>query len=418
VKITAFQDIYPTNLATGVTVIGGSSGSNSGYTGGDVQGTPGDLSVVGLRSVVSLSSNLASGRSVGDVLTLIQTAPSAVAQFATPSNSGGASAGSNSTRVSETSSSGASTTLFSPFDHRHDGIGTITASSSNTMQRGTFNLRPGSNVSFGLSDSDGSGELDTLTINAAATGGSGITVQDEGSTLSTSATTLNFVGSGVTATGTGATKTITVSGGGTSTPTFVQGKGSAALNTTNPTLTLDSTPTNGNRILLGLNLVGRASTGVTQTNVTWTKVFGTSTSAGGSRYEVWCGVVAASAGTTITVSTGSSNFASLVAIEITDALTPTAGTSVDANYTTNSLGFPGKLNGITSGRLVAGIIGCDNTTNAIVLVVNVPHVWYSQPANGTGTAIFACYAPSSGSIEPFFSNASSSGNYALFGEIT
>tara|TARA_Y100001972_G_scaffold70209_1_gene85552 strand:+ start:703 stop:3606 length:2904 start_codon:yes stop_codon:yes gene_type:complete len=41
--------------------------------------------------------------------------------------------------------------------------------------------------------------------------GGQITVQDEGSALSTSATTLNFVGAGVTATGTGATKTITIS---------------------------------------------------------------------------------------------------------------------------------------------------------------------------------------------------------------
>lgn len=45
-------------------------------------------------------------------------------------------------------------------------------------------------------------------------GGSTLTVQDEGSSLSTAATTLNFVGSGVTASGTGATKTITISGGG------------------------------------------------------------------------------------------------------------------------------------------------------------------------------------------------------------
>ena len=40
-----------------------------------------------------------------------------------------------------------------------------------------------------------------------------IIVQDEGTPLSTSASTLNFVGSGVAATGTGATKTITISSG-------------------------------------------------------------------------------------------------------------------------------------------------------------------------------------------------------------
>ena len=44
--------------------------------------------------------------------------------------------------------------------------------------------------------------------------GSAITVQDEGSSLSTAASVLNFVGSGVVASGTGSTKTITISGGG------------------------------------------------------------------------------------------------------------------------------------------------------------------------------------------------------------
>ena len=54
-----------------------------------------------------------------------------------------------------------------------------------------------------------------LSINGSgvlsASGGE-ITVQEEGSSLSTAATTLNFVGSNVTATGTGATKTITITG--------------------------------------------------------------------------------------------------------------------------------------------------------------------------------------------------------------
>ncbi len=45
-------------------------------------------------------------------------------------------------------------------------------------------------------------------------GGASLTVQDEGSALSTAASTINFVGAGVTATGTGGTKTITIPGGG------------------------------------------------------------------------------------------------------------------------------------------------------------------------------------------------------------
>jgi hypothetical protein len=50
------------------------------------------------------------------------------------------------------------------------------------------------------------------TVGASHGGGSAasLTVQDEGTPLATSATTLNFVGAGVTASGTGATKTITI----------------------------------------------------------------------------------------------------------------------------------------------------------------------------------------------------------------
>ena len=44
-------------------------------------------------------------------------------------------------------------------------------------------------------------------------GSGGVTVQDEGSALSTQASTLNFVGTGVVASGTGATKTITINTG-------------------------------------------------------------------------------------------------------------------------------------------------------------------------------------------------------------
>jgi len=47
-----------------------------------------------------------------------------------------------------------------------------------------------------------------------STVGGAVTIQEEGTDLATAATTLNFVGSGVTATGVGATKTITITGGG------------------------------------------------------------------------------------------------------------------------------------------------------------------------------------------------------------
>ena len=55
---------------------------------------------------------------------------------------------------------------------------------------------------------DGSGVLSW--VDQSGGGGGSLTVQDEGSALSTAGSTLNFVGAGVTATGTGATKTITI----------------------------------------------------------------------------------------------------------------------------------------------------------------------------------------------------------------
>ena len=50
----------------------------------------------------------------------------------------------------------------------------------------------------------------------AGTAGTALTIQEEGSSLSTAADTINFVGSGITASGTGTTKTITVAAGHTS----------------------------------------------------------------------------------------------------------------------------------------------------------------------------------------------------------
>ena len=88
---------------------------------------------------------------------------------------------------------------------------------------GTGNVLLG-NFTFDADQSVGSGQdnyvmtydhsAGTIGLEAAASGGSALTIKDEGSALSTAASSLNFVGSGVTASGTGADKTITISGGG------------------------------------------------------------------------------------------------------------------------------------------------------------------------------------------------------------
>ena len=61
-------------------------------------------------------------------------------------------------------------------------------------------------------------------------GSGGVTVQDEGSALSTTGTTLNFVGSGVVASGNGATKTITIAGGSGNAAGFSTAGGNFTVN--------------------------------------------------------------------------------------------------------------------------------------------------------------------------------------------
>jgi hypothetical protein len=101
-----------------------------------------------------------------------------------------------------------------------DAQGRLTAASTGTGGGGVTVQEEGSSLSTTATTlnfvgsnvtASGTGATKTITVSG---GGSGITVQEEGSSLSTAATTLNFVGSNVTASGTGATKTITVSGGG------------------------------------------------------------------------------------------------------------------------------------------------------------------------------------------------------------
>jgi len=84
----------------------------------------------------------------------------------------------------------------------------LNLTSTSGSDNSTVQLTAGSNVTL---TRNGAQEV---TIDAAG-GSQGITIQDEGTPLSTLATTLNFTGSGVTASGTGATKTIDVTGGGT-----------------------------------------------------------------------------------------------------------------------------------------------------------------------------------------------------------
>ena len=106
------------------------------------------------------------------------------------------------------------------------------------------------------------GRFNPATISS---GSSGVTVQDEGSALSTDATTLNFVGAGVTASGTGTTKTITIAGG--SDGVTVQDEGSA-LSTTGTTLNFvgSGVVASGTGATKTITITGGGSGGTTSTS--------------------------------------------------------------------------------------------------------------------------------------------------------
>ena len=95
---------------------------------------------------------------------------------------------------------------------------------------------------------------------------SAITVQEEGNSLSTAATTLNFVGSSVTATGSGATKTITISGTGGSGGQVTVQKNVSGTSPTQATdgsrtdFTISSTPASKNNLQIYIDGVYQAKT--------------------------------------------------------------------------------------------------------------------------------------------------------------
>ena len=90
-----------------------------------------------------------------------------------------------------------------------------------------------------------------VDANAGGGGGSAITVQDEGSSLSTAATTINFVGAGVVASGTGATKTITIGASNANTGDFTFTGNDLSTSSSNADMELGTNGTG--RIILKAN---------------------------------------------------------------------------------------------------------------------------------------------------------------------
>ena len=204
------------------------------------------------------------------------------------------SAGSNSMDVSGISAAGASTSLWSPYDHRHKGVALITSSSSNNLETPTVNLRPGSGIAFGASDSNGNGVFDTLTISSTASGGGGGGAADQHSLAMARWHIYPF----------------------TSTS-------SASFSIT--------AATSGQRIILVVGTRGNDVTSVTCTNTTWSEILGANSSTT-TYLSVYLGIVSGgSSGTTITINVGGTNFVFASAVIVEDTLTGSVTGSTSVN---------------------------------------------------------------------------------------
>ena len=201
----------------------------------------------------------------------------------------------------------------------------LTTESVQDIVGAMFSGNTETNIAATYQDSDG-----TIDLVADA---SAITVQDEGSSLSTAATTLNFTGAGVTASGTGATKTINISGTTLTTEAVQDIVGgmfsgntetniAATYQDSDGTIDLVATDTNTQLSTEEVqDIVGAMFSGNTETNITATYEDGDGTidlvaTAGGalsSRADnsASTGSIAQAASANITITTQSKTFALL-----------------------------------------------------------------------------------------------------------
>lgn len=153
-------------------------------------------------------------------------------------------------------------------------------------------------------------------------------------------------------------------------PAFVQRKTSVS-NTQNPGLTLDSTPTNGNVLFAFIGANGRAVSSISQSNVTWTLL---SAYNGNSQYvEVWKGVVGASASTSVTVNTGSSNWISvgIIELDISDLTYVQRATNTGSGAPPSHF-YAGPVD-TDAGTLVAFVVSEGNGSTSMRPEISGPH---------------------------------------------
>jgi hypothetical protein len=269
-------------------------------------------------------------------------------------------------------------------------VAVITSNGSNALLGPFVNFASGSNITFAVASN-------TLTINSTSGGGSALTVKDEGSALSGDATTLDFVGAGVTASGTGGTKTITVSGGGGgSSPVGmlpIQDKYTNFGSTSSGAHTMGSTPTNGNILFLwSARDNGAAITSVTQTNVTWTQL-AESTDTVAPKIELWKGDVAASASTSITVAYADATFSAVNVSEWPSTVPVTVGESKILAGASGSVGnyrITAKILPTDVDALVMGLVTTSSNASRYEPMVGL--VPFDALATTTDAVFMAGYA--------------------------
>lgn len=136
----------------------------------------------------------------------------------------------------------------------------------------TVQLTAGSNITLTRNDAN------QVTIASTASGG--VTVQEEGSSLSTEATTLNFVGDSVTASGTGATKTITITGSDGGSGQVTAQKNTFTATAGQEDFTITSAPDSVNNLQVYIDGVYQAKANYTTSGTTVTINTGTGVALG------------------------------------------------------------------------------------------------------------------------------------------
>lgn len=97
----------------------------------------------------------------------------------------------------------------------------------------------------------------------------------------------------------------------------MQSFGGSNSSTSSRAETLGATPTTGNKLILVSCVEGsEAISSITQTNVSWAKLAGT-TAGSAPVVEIWVGTVSASAGTGVTIAYAASSYGCVAIIEMT-----------------------------------------------------------------------------------------------------